>query len=465
MSAREGESMTASKSMNCKKVFLIIMVWSFICIFHQGAPAEGSLRSQVVTIPYKITSHMWHSERQEAIPTPLPIIQKIQKAFELWGSVTEAGIRFKYDGLADSQYSDKNEIPNDGSIYVILNNERAFGKSVAGTGSFIGNIPDRYEKGFVFLNTKKGLYTLKMKTLLHEIGHALGLSHTATNAAVMCCGTPAWGDHEFYNLSEQDRANLILKWNPGFQSLYTISGRIDTKEERKFAYVFAVNAVNGHTYSALTNCRGEFTVPILRKGGYRVFAKGYEGSAFSKPVSVCPSWYVSDDFATNDPYLGTVLNLSPRERAVKGVTIRMLNRPVPFNLFWSRTRQPYRFCHTFLRPGTRGVFMISHINENVVSMEPYGNRPDYSLSNLKRKYMETYQVTVEADPHAEEGERLVVARSYTGVTQAGLVGIHIINTRPPDYIRRGNASCQLGMYEGQVQGEFDFSKLDPEYWR
>ena len=449
-----------------KKTALVsVFIWFLLFSFQNKSVAEESGRSQSITIPYKISSHLWHYKKEEAIPTPLPLIQKIQKAFELWGSVTDTRINFQYAGLAESEYNSTSEIPHDGSIYVVLNSVRAFKRGVAGTGSYQGSIPKQYDKGFVFLNTRKGLYTLKMKTLLHEIGHALGLSHTATNAAVMCCGTPAWGDHEFFNLSEQDRADLILKWNPGSPSLYTISGKVDTDQEKKFAYVFAVNTLNGHTYSALTDCGGGFTIAILKPGDYRVFVKGYEGSAFSKPVSQSPSWYVSDGYSTNDPYLGTVFSLSLRKRSIKGITLRMIEQPVPFNLFWSRSRQPNRFCHSFLQPGVRGIFMISHINKNIVSLESYGSRPDYSLSNFRKKYKETYQVTIDFDPHAEEGERLVVARSYTGVIQAGLVGIHIMKKRLPDFIPRGNASTRSERFERQLQGEFDFTKLDPEYWK
>ena len=109
--------------------------------------------------------------------------------------------------------------------------------------------------------------------------------------------------------------------------------------------------------------------------------------------------------------------------------------------------------------------MISHINKNIVSLESYGSRPDYSLSNFRKKYKETYQITIDVDSHAEEGERLVVARSYTGVIQAGLVGIHIIKKRLPDFVPRGNASTRSERFERQLQGEFDFTKLDPEYWK
>ena len=228
------------------------------------------------TIPYKITSQMWNAKVQHSVPTPQAVIDKIHAVLQLWQSVPEANLQFRYAGLAGPSYSSRDELPNDGTLYYILNGNRRFGNMVAGAGGYSGTIPKNYQKGFVFLNTKAGLYTMKFKTLIHETGHALGISqHSVTIAAIMSCGTPSWSGHEFLTFAEQDRVDLAYTWNPS--AISTISGTISTTG-RTFVFVHAVNILNGHTFSSMTNQKGEFTIPIASPGKYRLFAKGYESS-------------------------------------------------------------------------------------------------------------------------------------------------------------------------------------------
>lgn len=434
-------------------------------------------------IGYKITSMMYDSVQQKAIPTPQPIIDKIHKAFELWESDSNIKIGFRYDGLAADHYDSRDEIPSDGRIYVVLNAvNQSVDPGAAGVGGYVGTIPGGYQKGYAFIETRKGLYTATLKDIVHEIGHAIGLDHTPTNSSIMSCGTATWGDREVLALTELDRVYLTKLWAPDASTrLYSISGKVTTNTSNATSFVFAVNTVNGHTYSNLSNSLGDYTIPIFSPGQYRVFAKGYEASAFDAPVSVSPSWYVSAGVSTNDPYGGATFPVDSAHRNTTNINVTMIQQPVPFNLFWTVDTNgptgPYIFNHAFLKKGSSGEILLEFLKgKPVSSVQAYGSSPDYSLTNLHTTTLvpggeSIPAFTVSATSNAEAGDRLVIARGPSGNIQAGLIGINIIGTKDPSFISNdlpyGDPNFSLGesgWVKRQIEKNFNFSWLDATYW-
>jgi hypothetical protein len=421
-------------------------------------PDETKPTGNARIIPYKITSHTWNAAQKRSVPTPQAVIEKIHAVLRLWQSVPEANLQFHYAGLAGSSYSSREELPNDGTLYFILNGDHPFGNMVAGAGGYSGTIPEDYRKGFVFLNTKAGLYTMKFKTLIHETGHALGISgHSVNIASIMSCGTPSWSGHEFLTFAEQDRANFIHVWNP--PAVPTISGTV-SGPDKKFVYVHAVNVLNGNTFSSMSNHQGNFSIPIGATGNYRIFAKGFESSAFDKPVGQSPSWYVSQGHSTNDPAGGKVFPIAGPDSRVEGLQLAMIERPVPFNFFWSLTvptssSEPVAtFVPSFLRPGHEVRFKLVYNGGGIRQVEPYGRKPDYEVKAFDPN---SRMITIQAHPNAIPGHRLLIARGDTGTVQAGLVGLHVIRSEFPGYI-----SAKI---EEQIAGPVDFSGLNPHFWK
>ena len=427
----------------------------FALIFMPQGWAEDNVR----IIPFKISSQMWYQPEKKLIPTPPAIIEKIKQSFDLWASVKEVQLGFRYDGLVNANYKGFHQVPHDGTIYVILNNWD-MGNCNDGLSQHWGEIPGNYKGGGSVINTKKGIHTARADILTHEIGHALGIDlHGASPSNVLCAAGNAWNIQEYFFLSEQDRANLIAKWKPDFQDLYLISGKVHTAvpeqktDERKMASVFAVNIKNGHTYSAKTDQTGDFTIALLKAGDYRIFAKAFEAFYYQKPAPQSPSWYIADGQSTNDPYSGTVLHVNSDHRHIKDLSIQMIDRPVPFNLFNAGETYGKDSPYCFMRPGAQTRLQIEY--KGLVSVESYGEHPDYSLSHLEEEpqFKETCFANVSVDPEAEPGERLVIAKGQPGeMIQAGLVGVNVVDALPAR-ISRGS----LQEIDDQIKGK----KPDP----
>jgi len=403
------------------------------------------------------------------VSTPQPVIDKINKAFALWASDPEARLKFAYKGLTKSNYKSMNEVPDEGCIYIMFDGESVTGASVSGIGGYEGAIPGDYKKGLVVMDTTKGLYTLSYNALTHEIGHALGIGHAVSTPNIMLCGTKTWGDAEYLTYSEQDRADLRALWAP--QSVYTVKGVVYTKGKKEHYMVYAVNIKNGHTYSVLSGSDGSFDVNILKEGGYRIFAKGYELSE-DEPMKQCPSWYISNTDSTNDPYTGTVIEVGKNKKAVSGIKIIMIDKQVPFNMTHSMMvgRNYEAGLHCFLTPGSHTEMLFLWIGEGALrSVKRYGTNPDYDLSDLKwNKEFKSYTVDVKADRFAEDGERLVIAKGDSGVVQAGLVGINVVRKAPRMISKTDDMKSQeYGPMTpaAQFMGLFDFTSLDQDYWK
>ncbi|HEY4476996.1 MAG TPA: hypothetical protein VJB56_00010 [Candidatus Paceibacterota bacterium] len=329
----------------------------------------------------------------------------------------------------------------------------------------------------MFINTDFGLYNLKFATIVHEIGHAIGLlSHAPTNSSILSCGTPAWDDYEFLVFSEQDRANLVSLWNSNSAALYSISGTIKSNIQNRSVFVFAVDIVTGHTYSTLTQSNSSFKINILKPGDYRIFAKDDESFLFATPSKYSPSWYISNTDSTNDPYTGKVLTLNNNSKSVQDINIVIIEKTPPFNLFWAYSKdlpgEPNVYLYSFSKPWDVGDLHLQHTGGDILSVEAYGSNPDYSLGNAQKtdidnlSYDGVSSVDVSINENALQGDRLIIARGNNGTIQAGLVGLYVIGLYPPSYIPYyKNTIDQNEWISYQMSGAFDFKSLDPDYWK
>lgn len=271
-------------------------------------------------ICYKATSQMWDSAAGVPAPASPEVLERLHQAFRLWERASAGALRLKYEGFSGRAFDGVAQLPDDGCVHAVLYGERNFHGELA-HGGFSGKIPDRYRGGYFFVARQPS--SLQPSTLAHEIGHALGLPHSAVPTSVMFSGPRSAGAP-----SEQDAADLRARWAPG--SVYEISGVIQSGRDHPMASVFAEDVDRQREYSARSDHMGRFKVALLEPGRYRLVARPIAAARDLEPAALggmSDSWYVSDGVSSRSRDAAAVLTLTKGERSVSGLALRTFDEP------------------------------------------------------------------------------------------------------------------------------------------
>lgn len=196
----------------------------------------------------------------------------VARAFAVWASLPEADIRFESAGVIAQ--AGRTEGINVSVVDDLLRGQGA----MALTAYMYDNTTGRMVDADIRIDPT--LFDGKVNAQLalqHEVGHTLGLDHSASLSAVMY---PYVGAEAPVELDLDDRiaiSTMYPKSDPTLRGA-TLQGRVIGDGGGVFAaQVVAVDEKGQPVATGLTNAAGEFTLLTIPAGRYRLYAEPLDG--------------------------------------------------------------------------------------------------------------------------------------------------------------------------------------------
>ena len=196
----------------------------------------------------------------------------VARAFATWAALPEADVRFASDGVVST--SSRTEAISVSVVDDLLRGQGAMAITAYTYDNRTGQMLDADIRVDPSLFDGKVNATL---ALTHEVGHTLGLDHSASLSAVMY---PYVGADAAADLDLDDKiaiSTIYPKIDPTLRGA-TLQGKVLGDQGGIFAaQVVAVDESGQPVATGLTNAAGEFTLLAIPAGKYRLYAEPLDG--------------------------------------------------------------------------------------------------------------------------------------------------------------------------------------------
>jgi len=229
-------------------------------------PVPVAWPASAFPIPYEVDSRV-----MSALPNATMVIDR---AFAAWAGVPDAQVSFKQTGIASGLQAGK-----DGVNTISLADDLFKGQNaIAMTTNWYDTKGELTEADIQIDTTMVTSDYNIQQALTHEVGHFLGLDHSAVLSSIMYPYVPKGTDAP--SLDSDDRIAIAAIY-PKIDS-NSAGGMLQGKVIGDNGGLFAaqVVAMNDHgepVATALTDANGAFSIESLPPGDYRVYAEPLDG--------------------------------------------------------------------------------------------------------------------------------------------------------------------------------------------
>ena len=225
-----------------------------------GAPVSLAWPAKAFPIPYTVDSRV-----VGAIPADV-----VDRAFHEWTTVPDTHIAFQPLGIRSGMQPGKDGV---NSVTMV---DGLFARSGFIASTVWWDVNGVTTEADIQIDPSKiGTDTNVQLLVEHEVGHFLGLDHSAVMSSVMY---PYVGNGGPLTLDSDDRISISSVYPTAPLDGATIQGRVIGDSGGVFAaQVVAMNALGQPVAAALTDQEGDYHIEGLPPGDYRVYAEPLDG--------------------------------------------------------------------------------------------------------------------------------------------------------------------------------------------
>jgi hypothetical protein len=217
-------------------------------------------------IPYQVDSRV-----MTALPNAATVVDR---AFSAWSTVPDTNISFRFLGVASGLTPG-----NDGKNTITLADDLFKDQYAIAMTTNWYDTSGRLTEADIQIDGSlvKSDYNMQ-QAVTHEVGHLLGLDHSAVLSSIMYPWVPRGSDTP--SLDSDDRiaiANVYPKIDPTMIG-GVLQGRVTGDNGGVFAaQVVALNDLGEPVSTELSNANGDFIIQGLPAGNYRLYAEPLDG--------------------------------------------------------------------------------------------------------------------------------------------------------------------------------------------